>query len=104
MRFKRYLRFFKLSFLEGKNQMLSIIFPFQNYWSPSVCMEFCSNFLKYIANEMNGIDSPYDVFRFDFDPTNSESIFLRTYKKPNDFRFLPEWYIKEVEAFGAEQI
>lgn len=51
---------------------------------------------------MNGIDSPYDVFRFDFDPTNSEFIFMRTYEKQNDFSFLPEWYIKEVEAFGAE--
>lgn len=65
-------------------------------------MEFCSKFLKYITIEMNGVDSPHDVFRFDFDPTNSEFILMKTYKKRNEFSFLPEWYIKEVEAFGVE--
>lgn len=65
-------------------------------------MEFCSQFLKYVANEMNGINSPYDVFRFDFDPTKSEFPTLKTYKQQNEFSFLPEWYIKEMEAFDAE--
>ncbi|XP_055305374.1 decapping nuclease DXO homolog [Sitodiplosis mosellana] len=74
----------------------------QSYWSPSLCMEFCSQFLKYVANEMNVVNSPYDVFRFDFDPTKSEFVFMETYKKQNEFSFLPEWYIKEMESFEAE--
>lgn len=46
---------------------------------------------------MNEVDSPYDVFRFDFDPTKSEFVFMKTFKGQNEFSFLPEWYIKEVE-------
>lgn len=75
---------------------------FQNYWDPSVLMEFCSQFFKYIANELNDVDSPYDVYRFDFDPINSEYVFLKTFKGKNNFSFLPEWYIKEVESMGTE--
>lgn len=62
-------------------------------------MEFCSQFLKLVATEMKEVDSPYDVFRFDFDPTKSEFIFMKTFKGKNEFSFLPEWYIRQVEAF-----
>lgn len=51
---------------------------------------------------MDDVDSPYDVYRFDFDPTNSEYVFLKTFKGKNNFSFLPEWYIKEVESIGTE--
>lgn len=65
-------------------------------------MEFCSQFLKLVANEMNGIDSPYDVFRFEFDPTASKCIYMKTYRNQNEYSFLPEWFIKEIEGLGFE--
>lgn len=65
-------------------------------------MEFCSSFLQFIAHEMDGIDSPYDVFRFDYDPTKSEYIHMKTYKNRNEFSFLPEWFIAEVESLKNE--
>lgn len=61
-------------------------------------MEFCSQFLKLVAREMQGVDSPYDVFRFEFDPTNSDHIFMKKYPKPNEHSFLPKWYIEHIEA------
>ncbi|KAJ6638917.1 Decapping nuclease DXO like [Pseudolycoriella hygida] len=70
----------------------------QKFWQPDVCMEFCSQFLRYVANEMNNVDSPYDVFRFDFDPKNSDFVYMKTYNGQNEFSFLPEWYIQEVES------
>lgn len=51
---------------------------------------------------MKGVDSPYDVFRFDFDPTDSEYVFMKSYRNRNEFNFLPEWFVKELDAFGSE--
>ncbi|XP_031627997.1 decapping nuclease DXO homolog [Contarinia nasturtii] len=73
----------------------------QKYWSSSVCMEFCNQFLQYVSKEMSGIDNPYDVFRFDYDPAKSEYIFMQTFKNRSEFSFLPDWYIKEVESHDA---
>lgn len=60
-------------------------------------MEFCSQFLKLIAKELKDVDSPYDVYRFEYDPLESAHIYMKTYQKQNDFSFLPEWFIKETE-------
>lgn len=65
-------------------------------------MEFCSQFLKLVANEMKGINSPYDVFRFEFDPMASKSIHMKTYRNQNEYSFLPEWFIKEIEGVRIE--
>lgn len=74
----------------------------QRYWSPSVCMEFCSKFLKLVAKQMQSVDSAYDVIRFEYDPTKSNTIFMGTHKRPNDFSFLPEWFIQEMEKVAKE--
>lgn len=66
-------------------------------------MEFCSEFLKFIANEMKRIDSPYDVFRFEFDPTDSNYIFLKTFRNRNEFSFLPEWFIKGMNEIASDE-
>lgn len=65
-------------------------------------MEFCSKFLGLVANEMKEVDSPYDVFRFDFDPSHSDCVFMKSYRKQNEYSFIPEWFIKEVKASGCE--
>lgn len=66
-------------------------------------MEFCSQFLKLVAKEMQGIDSPYDVFRFEFDPTKTEHIYMKKFHQLNEYSFLPEWFIKEIESMALEQ-
>lgn len=73
----------------------------QRYWSPSVCMEFCSKFLKLVAKQMQSIDNPYDVFCFEYDPTKSKTIFMT--KRPKKFAFLPEWFIQEMETTANEK-
>lgn len=65
-------------------------------------MEFCSQFLRLVAKEMQEIDSPYDVFRFEFDPARSEHIFMGKFKGRNEHSFLPEWFIKEIDTVGME--
>lgn len=67
-------------------------------------MEFCSKFLRLVANEMKAVDSPYDVFRFDYDPRNSEYVFMQSYRNRNEFSFLPEWFVNELDAFGSEML
>lgn len=61
-------------------------------------MEFLSKFLKLVAKQMQNIDSPYDVIRFEYDPTKSDTIFLKTHKNRNEFSFLPEWFVQEMET------
>lgn len=51
---------------------------------------------------MHNVDNPHDVFRFEFDPTRSEYIFMKTYKGRNEFSFLPDSFIKEMEMAGYE--
>lgn len=65
-------------------------------------MEFCSEFLKLVANEMKEIDSPDDVVRFEYDPNSSNYIYVKTYRNKNEFSFLPEWYVKELNKFSDE--
>lgn len=66
-------------------------------------MEFCSKFLKLVSKQMQNIDSPYDVFQFEYDPAKSDTVFMSTYKRPNEFSFLPEWFIQEMETAGNEE-
>lgn len=63
-------------------------------------MEFCSKFLRLVAREMRGVDDPYEVFRFEFDPTKFEHIYMKKFHKPNEYNFLPEWYIRQIEAMA----
>lgn len=74
---------------------LNSICFFQNMWSPAVCMEFCDKFLKLIAKEMKNVDSPYTVYRFDYDPEKSNYINMQIFENKNEHCFLPEWYIRQ---------
>lgn len=60
-------------------------------------MEFCDTFLKFVANEMKDINNPYTVYRFDFDPEKSKYINMQKFENKNEYYFLPQWYIDEVE-------
>lgn len=65
-------------------------------------MEFCSKFLQLVAKQMHNIDSPHDVYRFEYDPNTSHTISMKTYSHQNEFSFLPIWFIKEMETSANE--
>lgn len=67
-------------------------------------MEFCDKFLKLVAKQMQNIDSPYDVFRFEYDPIKSDTIFMKRHTHRNEFSFLPEWFIQEMETATNEGV
>lgn len=69
---------------------------FQNYWSPSVCMEFCAEFLRYVSQEMIGNNDPSYVCRFEYDPIKSNNIFVRKYFNQNEYSILPEWFTEKI--------
>lgn len=66
-------------------------------------MEFCNQFLQLVAKQMQNINSPYDVFSFEFDPTKSDYVYMKTYTNRNEFSFLPEWFIQEMETSSQPQ-
>lgn len=68
----------------------------QNYWSPSVCMEFLNDFLRYVSRTMTDINDPKCVCSFEYDPTKSEYIFMRTFNNHDEYTFLPSWFIEEM--------
>lgn len=64
-------------------------------------MEFLGKFMKLVAKQLQNIDSPYDVFCFEYDPTKSDTVFMT--KRPNEDAFLPEWFIQEMEKAAKEE-
>lgn len=60
-------------------------------------MEFCSNFLQLVKTEMLKVNNPHTVYKFDYDPTQRGSIHMTAYENENEFSFLPQWYIEEIE-------
>lgn len=74
----------------------------QNFWSPAVCMEFCNQFLKYVSMELAGINNPKHVCRFEYDPINSDTIFMTKYDNTqHENIILPDWYIECIEKNSA---
>lgn len=61
-------------------------------------MEFCNKFLQLVAKQMQNVDSAHDVFRFEYDPTESPTVYMTRHGHPNQFSFLPEWFIQEMET------
>lgn len=75
-------------------------FIFQNYWSPAVCMQFCDDFLQYVIRVMDKVDNPSTVYRFDYDPQRSPNIQMQRFEQPSELRFLPQWYIEQIEKLS----
>ncbi|XP_014327938.1 decapping and exoribonuclease protein [Xiphophorus maculatus] len=63
-----------------------------NCWKPTVCMNFCCDFLSFVKREATE-DNPSVVYLFSWEPHNDV-----TYSVHRDSRysFLPDWYIKEI--------
>ncbi|XP_055606371.1 decapping nuclease DXO homolog [Uranotaenia lowii] len=69
----------------------------RQYWSASVCMDFCAQFLGEVRRLMNGVDCSGTVFRFTYDAERSNYVGYSIFKGTNDESFLPDWYCEAVE-------
>lgn len=73
----------------------------QAKWSPERCSDLLRTFLNYVTFLCRNEDSPDTVYKYDFDSknTSSRTIQCTVYKGKNEYSFLPEWYIDEVQEF-----
>lgn len=65
-----------------------------NCWKPTVCMNFCSDFLSFVKSVVKE-DDPRLVYLFAWDPHRDVSY---TVHRDSQYNFLPEWYVKEMRS------
>lgn len=65
-------------------------------------MEFCDQFLQMVATQMQGIDSPYTVIKFEYNPSKEKTIKYHVYENRNPLSFIPAWYIEKFESNGIK--
>lgn len=63
---------------------------FQGHWEPSVCMNFCAQFLDFVKTCLNGAKN--SVWIFNFNP--GEPISARDLGSDQSYDFFPEWLKK----------
>ncbi|XP_015242524.1 PREDICTED: decapping and exoribonuclease protein [Cyprinodon variegatus] len=63
-----------------------------NCWKPTVCMNFCCDFLSFLKREVTE-DSPRIVYLFSWEPHKDVTYSVH---RDSPFSFLPDWYIKEM--------
>ncbi|XP_053685218.1 decapping nuclease DXO homolog [Sabethes cyaneus] len=68
----------------------------RRFWSASVCMTFCSDFLELVRAKMSQVDSPHTVYRFDYDPGKARAVLFGVLEGMNEETFLPDWYVSGV--------
>lgn len=71
-----------------------------NYWHGTVAINFLNDFLKKVAKDMENIDDPFAVFRFQYDTTRSDFV---THQQVDGkkFAFLTPEYITAIESLYA---
>lgn len=60
---------------------------------PSVCLDFCSLFLKLVQREMKGINCAQTVYQFNYDPKKMDAVEMIRLQPGNPYTFLPGWYV-----------
>ncbi|XP_028842189.1 decapping and exoribonuclease protein [Denticeps clupeoides] len=63
-----------------------------NCWKPTVCMNFCSDFLSFVKTVVR-VDDSRLVYLFSWDPHRDVSYSIH---RDSEYTFLPDWYIKEM--------
>lgn len=63
-----------------------------NCWKPTVCMNFCSDFLSFVKSVVKE-DNPRLVYLFAWEPHRDVTY---TVHRDSQYTFLPDWYIKEL--------
>ncbi|XP_053468935.1 decapping and exoribonuclease protein [Ictalurus furcatus] len=63
-----------------------------NCWKPTVCMNFCSDFLSFVKSVVKE-DNPRLLYLFSWEPHRDVTY---TVHRDSQYTFLPDWYIKEM--------
>ncbi|XP_063697940.1 decapping nuclease DXO homolog [Culicoides brevitarsis] len=79
------------------SEMPSYAKQFREYWTPSICMQFLSDFLGLVKDVMKDVDSENDVFLFEYDPKSMEEVRFEAFHGPNRHSFLPQSYLRFVQ-------
>lgn len=61
-------------------------------------MHFLDVFLTFVTKAMKNVDCPYTVYRFDYQPPEHREIQMQRFVGPNEFSFVPPWFITAMEA------
>ncbi|XP_028670005.1 decapping and exoribonuclease protein [Erpetoichthys calabaricus] len=64
----------------------------QNCWRPTVCMNFCAEFLSFIKKVVI-LDDPRVVYLFSWDPFKDVCYSVH---RDSEYSFLPNWYVEEM--------
>lgn len=70
-----------------------------NCWRPTVCMNFCCDFLSFVQRVATE-DSPSVVYLFSWEPHRDVTYSIH---RDSQYSFLPHWYIKEMSSFPDSQ-
>uniref|UniRef100_A0A3P8SWZ4 Decapping nuclease n=1 Tax=Amphiprion percula TaxID=161767 RepID=A0A3P8SWZ4_AMPPE len=63
-----------------------------NCWRPTVCMNFCCDFLTFVKRTVTE-DSPSMVYLFSWEPHRDVTFSVH---RDSQFSFLPRWYVEEM--------
>ncbi|XP_076121443.1 decapping and exoribonuclease protein [Alosa pseudoharengus] len=74
------------------SQISQLIKTEYNCWKPTVCMNFCSDFLSFVRETVRE-DDPRTVYLFSWDPHKDVTF---TIHRDSEYSFLPDWFVKEM--------
>ncbi|KAK7940348.1 hypothetical protein WMY93_003674 [Mugilogobius chulae] len=64
-----------------------------NCWKPTVCMNFCNDFLTFVKQVVSE-DNPRIVYLFSWEPRRDVAY---TIHRDSQYCFLPEWFVEEIQ-------
>ncbi|XP_041673299.1 decapping and exoribonuclease protein [Cheilinus undulatus] len=64
----------------------------QNCWKPTVCMNFCCDFLSFVKQTVTE-DNPSVVYLFCYEPHRDVTYSIH---RDSQYSFLPQWYVEEI--------
>uniref|UniRef100_A0AAV2KLK7 Decapping nuclease n=1 Tax=Knipowitschia caucasica TaxID=637954 RepID=A0AAV2KLK7_KNICA len=73
-------------------EMSQLVEGENNCWKPTVCMNFCNDFLTFVKDVVSE-DDPSVVYLFSWEPRRDVGF---TIHRDSQYGFLPEWYINEI--------
>lgn len=74
------------------SQISQLIKAEYNCWKPTVCMNFCSDFLSFVRQIVKE-DDPRTVYLFAWEPHRDITF---TIHRDSEYTFLPDWFLKEI--------
>ncbi|XP_062874868.1 decapping and exoribonuclease protein [Trichomycterus rosablanca] len=71
-----------------------------NCWKPTVCMNFCSDFLSFVKSVVKE-DDPRLVYLFEWEPRRDVTYSVH---RDSGYTFLPDWFIQELTSRGGPEM